>query len=222
MTENKRKNSPLVDWQKKFEARIVSSLERCDPVHSLDHIKRVVATAIKLAKQEGADLDVVIPAAWLHDLEPISKESPLRSKASTISAGLAINFLRSIDYPEQHFDNISHAIAAHSYSANIPATTIEAKVVQDADRLDAIGAIGIARCLMYGGSTNRPLYHSDELIPMTRECDERNYCIDHFFQKLYKLPALLNTASGKAEGEKRVEYMKGYVAQLQDEVDMVL
>ena len=129
-------------WEPQF-AQFLSEASAQDAAHDREHIRRVVGAARQLAAAEGADLAVVVPAAWLHDCVVVPKDSPQRSQASTLAAVVAGGFLRSMGYPETHLAAIEHAIAAHSFSANIQPRTVEARVVQDADRLDAIGAIGV-------------------------------------------------------------------------------
>ncbi len=117
--------------------------ENPDPSHDILHVERVVSVAKKLAREEGAKLEVVIPAAYLHDCVYISKTDARRSQASRISADHAMELLKGWNYPAEFLPAVHHAIAAHSFSAKIPPETIEAKVVQDADRLDAMGAVGL-------------------------------------------------------------------------------
>ncbi|WP_343390237.1 HD domain-containing protein [Candidatus Amarobacter glycogenicus] len=123
-----------------------------DVAHDAAHVRRVVAGAVRLAEIEGAEMAVVFPAAWLHDCVIVLKDSALRSQASRLAAETAVTFLRAQQYPPQYLEAIAHAIAAHSFSAGIAPQTIEAKVVQDADRLDALGAVGMARTFMVGGA----------------------------------------------------------------------
>ena len=144
-------------WEDLFE-RFLRDRGETDPAHGLDHVKRVVANALQLAEGEGARLEVVLPAVWLHDCVVVPKDSPDRSTASTMAARTAREWLGVEGYYPTCLDEIEHAITAHSFTAGIPPRTIEARVVQDADRLDSLGAIGIARCLMLGGSLDRPLY----------------------------------------------------------------
>ncbi|MFN8945974.1 MAG: HD domain-containing protein [Pseudobdellovibrionaceae bacterium] len=108
--------------------------ENPDPSHDILHVKRVVGLAKKIGTAERANLDIVIPAAYLHDCVYISKVDERRSRASQISADKAIGLLREWHYPDEFYSPIHHAISAHSFSAKIPVKTIEAKVVQDADR----------------------------------------------------------------------------------------
>jgi len=206
----------------------------CDPAHDILHLERVAATAKRLCAAEGADPAIVIPAAWLHDYVVVAKDDPLRNQASRLAAQAARAYLLSIGYPPAPAANpnapavpnspmrdakamlvaIAHAIEAHSFSANIAPQTLEAKVVQDADRLDGIGAIGIARCFACSGTMNRPFYSAVDPFCATREPDDGLFTVDHFYRKLFKTAATMQTAAGRAEAERRVEVMRGYLAEL--------
>lgn len=189
-----------------------------DSAHDLLHLERVVATARRIGPEEGADMAVVIPAAWLHDYVVVPKDDPRRSQASRLAAAAAREHLASIGYPAQYLDNIAHAIEAHSFSAGIAATTLEAKVVQDADRLDGIGAIGIARCLVTGGAMNRALYSAHDPFCASRQPDDDLFTIDHFYAKLFKTAASMQTGAGRREAERRVEVMRGWLKELGREI----
>ncbi len=194
----------------------------CDPAHDLLHLERVVASARRLCALEGADPAIVIPAAWLHDYVVVPKDDPLRAQASKLAAQAARAYLVGIGYPARENSNeskaalvaIAHAIEAHSFSANIAPQTLEAKVVQDADRLDGIGAIGIARCFACSGTMNRPFYSASDPFCASREPDDGLFTIDHFYRKLFKTAATMQTAAGRAEAERRVVVMRGYLAEL--------
>ena len=129
-------NEQIQFWDQVFEQKIIDLELGNDPAHDVAHFKRVVATAKKLAIEENAKIEVILPAAWLHDYINIPKNDPRRSQASRLAAAAAIEYLKSVNYPNEYMDEIRHAIEAHSFSANIEATTIEAKIVQDCDRLD--------------------------------------------------------------------------------------
>lgn len=160
----------------------------------------------------------MVPAAWLHDLVIVPKNDPRRSQASRLSARAAIEFLHEISYPEKYFADIAHAIEAHSFSANIPARTLEAQIVQDADRLDGLGAIGIARCFATAGVLKRPFYSDEDPFCVSRPADDQQFTVDHFFAKLFKTAQSLQTKAGRAEGVNRVERMKKYLADLESEI----
>ncbi|MCG9698072.1 HD domain-containing protein [Shewanella sp. Isolate11] len=196
----------------------ISSLQQTDAAHDLQHVKRVVKTAKLLAERSGAELAVVLPAAWLHDCVALPKNHPQRQQASLLAADQALIFLQSIHYPEQYLADIHHAIVAHSFSANVVATTIEAKVLQDADRLDALGAIGIARCIQVSCSLGRSLYHLEDPFCSGRIPDDGQFAIDHFYLKLLQLAQTMQTQAGKEEAEKRQAFMQQYLQQLACEI----
>lgn len=189
-----------------------------DPAHDLSHTERVVKNANLLLKSESANADVVIPAAWLHDCVVVPKDSPNRNKASVFAAEKAIPFLKKLDLNHSVINEIAHAIEAHSYSAGIVPKTLEAKIVQDADRLDALGAIGISRCLMVGAQLERDLYHPEDPFCNNRKPDDSKWTIDHFYTKLFKLPESMKTESAKLEAQDRIEFMKLFLNRLKDEV----
>jgi uncharacterized protein len=206
-------------WEPQF-AQFLAGAAAQDAAHDGEHIRRVVSNARHLAAAEGADLAIVVPAAWLHDCVAVPKDSPQRAQASTLAATAAAGFLRGIGYPETHLAAIEHAIAAHSFSANIRPRTAEARVVQDADRLDALGAIGVARCLMLGGALGRRLYDPAEPFPTTREPDDRANSIDHFYLKLLRLAESMTTAAGRAEARRRTLFLEQFLEQLRSEIEL--
>lgn len=189
-----------------------------DAAHDLEHIRRVVTTARRLALAEGAELAVVLPAAWLHDCVVVPKDSPLRSQASRLAAEAATTFLRSVDYPTERLAAIAHAIEAHSFSAQIVPQTREAQVVQDADRLDALGAIGLARCLMLGGALGRRLYDPDDPFAEQRVLDDVVNTVDHFYVKLLRLADTMTTESGRVEARQRTRFLEQFLEQLRHEI----
>ena len=191
-----------------------------DSGHDLAHIKRVVTTAKQLSGEEEADPTIVIPAAWLHDCVIIPKKDPRRNQASQLAAEKAKTWLANEGFANSELEAIGHAIEAHSFSAGIPPETLEARVVQDSDRLDAIGAIGIARCFAIGGQMGAAIYHPEEPFPENREADDRNWIVDHFFTKLLNLEDQFQTESGRREAQKRTDFMKNYLQQLRAETGM--
>ena len=208
----------LIEWEKDFETAISKIATADDPAHDLLHFKRVVALAKKLCDSEKGNAWVVTPSAWLHDFVIVPKNSPQRSQASRLSAKKALEFLHSIQYPEEYYASIAHAIECHSFSANIEATTIEAKIVQDADRLDGLGAIGIARCFATSGVLKRSFYSAVDPFCEVRNPDDMTFTVDHFFQKLFKTIETLKTASGMEEGRRRSQVMKSFLTTLKIEI----
>ncbi len=205
------------EWEPRFIAFLDGHPDP-DPGHGIVHLRRVVATALRLAKEEGARPEVVLPAAWLHDCVNVPKDSPDRPRASRVAAEHAVRFLRDAGYAAEFLDGVAHAIEAHSYSAGIPPRTVEAKVVQDADRLDALGAIGVARCIAVGAALGRPLYQPDDPFCERREPDDRGASLDHFYTKLLRLAGTMQTAAGRREAARRTEFIGVFLAQLRTEI----
>jgi uncharacterized protein len=189
-----------------------------DTAHDLSHVMRVVKNCAYLTNIEGANSTVTLASAWLHDCVAVAKDSPLRSQGSRLAAQAAVDFLSGINYPPDLLPAVYHAIESHSFSADIQPRTLEAQVVQDADRLDSLGAIGIARCLLVGGHLNRPM--ADALDPFcdTREPDDSRFTIDHFYAKLFKLPDTMQTGAGREEAHRRAALMREYLDNLRAEI----
>lgn len=210
---------------KQYEAQFeqfVLAQEIHDAAHDINHIKRVVTSAKQLAIAENADLDVVVPAAWLHDCVSFPKSHPDNKRASVLAAKKAVAFLSSIGYPESYYEQIAHAITAHSYSANIATETLEAEVVQDADRLDGLGAIGVSRCMLVAGKLGSKLYAEDDPFCHSRTPDSKVAAVDHFYEKLFKTAKTMNTKEGLKEAARRVEFMQGFLAKLAEEMGQQL
>ncbi|EIW7861300.1 HD domain-containing protein [Vibrio parahaemolyticus] len=189
-----------------------------DAAHDIEHVKRVVKTAKQLCDEENADIAIVLPAAYLHDCFTYPKDHPNRKQSSAIAAKKAIAYLESIQYPQHYHDAIAHAIEAHSFSANIRPNTLEAQIVQDADRLDALGAIGVTRCIQVSTHFNAQLYNDNDIFAKERELNNKQFTVDHFQTKLFKIVDTMNTESAKLEANKRKAFMQTYLKQLYDEV----
>lgn len=204
----------------KLEQDCVAALasQRGDAAHDLEHVRRVVRSARALAANEGARLEVVLPAAWLHDCVIVPKDSPLRAQASRLAAEQAAHWLRAWGWREADLPEIAHAVEAHSFSAGVAPRTIEAKVVQDADRLEALGAVGLARCLMLSGAMDRPLYAPEDPFCETRRPDDGAVAVDHFYAKLLTLEGTMQTEGGRREARQRTDYLRGFLAQLRREI----
>ena len=189
-----------------------------DSAHDFEHTMRVYKNAQKICKKEKANEKLVLSAALLHDIVSYPK-SDKRSKTSSIeSAKKSKKILEKLDFTKKEITIISDAIHDHSFSQNKIPKTIEGKILQDADRLDALGAIGIARVFATGGSLKRPFYNIDDPFCKRRIPDDHTWTVDHFFAKLFKLESLMNTKSGKAEAKKRTRILKEFLNQLKQEV----
>jgi len=189
-----------------------------DSAHDFEHVLRVYKNAQKICKKEKANEKLILSAALLHDIVSYRK-SDKRSKLSSIeSAKKSKQILKKYDFTSDEITIICDAIKDHSFSQNKIPSTIEGKILQDADRLDALGAIGIARVFATGGSLKRPFYNIDDPFCKTRIPDDKIWTVDHFFQKLLKLESMMNTKSGKIEAKKRTKVLKEFLNQLKQEI----
>lgn len=204
-------------WQPLF-LKLLQENTVVDAAHDLEHIHRVATNARRLASEEGADWTVVMPAAWLHDCVIVPKSSALRRQASQMAAKQAVEWLESHGWAHGKLEEIAHAIEAHSFSANITPRTIEAKVLQDADRLDALGAIGLARTLMLGAEMRREFYDPADPFCESRAADDSIYTLDHLYCKLLTLEETMQTESGKKEAGRRTEFLRQFLDQMRAEL----
>ena len=188
--------------------------------HDFFHSMRVYRTAMKIAEAEHADMQVVALAALLHDVDD-RKLSPMTAEKKENAA----RFMRSQNVPESEIRQVCQIIDEVSFKGtdSVRPSTPEGKCVQDADRLDALGAIGIARTFAYGGSHNRTIY-DPELPPRTAMNQAQYYSskstsLNHFYEKLFLLEGMMNTETGKAIARKRTQYMQQFVDEFLNEWD---
>ena len=204
----------VIDQIKKHVITIMDN----DPAHDFEHVMRVYNNAQKIAKKEKANQKLVLTSALLHDIVSYPKSSK-RSKFSSVdSAKKSKIILKKFGFSEKEITIVSDAIEDHSFSQNKTPETLEGKILQDADRLDALGAIGIARVFGTSGSLNRSFYNINDPFCTKRIPDDDLWAVDHFFNKLLKLESLMNTKSGKIEAKKRTRVLKEFLKQLKTEI----
>lgn len=189
-----------------------------DPSHDWAHVCRVASVAQSLAQDEGAEKEIVLAAVYCHDLINLPKDHPERKLASTKSAKEAAPLLRKSEFSENEIIVIQKAIVEHSFSRGMTPSTLESSIVQDADRLDALGAIGVLRCASVNTHMKCLFYDAEDPFAEKRELDDKRFMLDHYFVKLFKLPELMNTKAARMEAERRVEFMKIFLKQLQKEM----
>lgn len=198
---------------------IVAKQMPCDAGHDLAHLDRVWRNCQRISAAETqVDQKCLLAAAYLHDLVNLPKSSFDRAQASRLSAQAALPHLVVLGFDTGTQLAVAHAIEAHSFSAGIPPTTIEAKILRDADRLDALGAIGIARTFMISGQMQTPLYDPDDPFAQNRQPDDRKWALDHWEIKLLRLPDGLCTDAAKTMAKERLAFMRLYLAQLSQEL----
>jgi uncharacterized protein len=192
--------------------------ESDDGSHDIAHILRVFRNAMRIQAEEGGNARVLAAAVILHDCVSVEKNSPLRTQASRLAAEKASGLLKELGWNADDIASVAHAITTHSFSANIVPETLEAKILQDADRLDAIGAIGVARCFYIGGRMNSGLHDVADPEGLNRPLDDRAFAIDHFPVKLFKLADGFQTETGRRMAEIRHERLFEFRRQFLEEV----
>ncbi|WP_437370016.1 HD domain-containing protein [Maribacter litoralis] len=204
---------------------VKETLQNAEGGHDWFHIERVFNNTMLIAKEEDVNILVVSLGALLHDIA----DAKFNDGDETLGPKMAENFLLSLEVPKRIINHVTNIIKYSSFKAGLndgkmkkkPFTSKELKVVQDADRLDAIGAIGIARAFNYGGFKNRALY--DPSIPPNLNMSKEEYkksqapTLNHFYEKLLLLKDKMNTETGKRLAEKRHQYMIDFLEQFYQE-----
>ncbi|THC42463.1 HD domain-containing protein [Massilia sp. Mn16-1_5] len=194
----------LAAWRPRLAALAASSGDD-DGAHDASHLERVWRSAQALLEHHPeADALVVLAACYLHDLVNLPKDHPERARASIMAARLARSELARLGFPADRLDDVAHAIEAHSFSAAVLPRTVEAKIVQDADRLDALGAVGLARMFYISGRLGRALAHPTDPLALGRENDDGAWTLDHIMVKLARLPGMMQLEAGRALAEARL------------------
>lgn len=189
-----------------------------DGSHDAAHLIRVWKNVRRIHGAEGGDLRILAAAVLLHDCVSVEKNSPVRAQASRLAAERAFELLDELGWRTAEITAVAHAILTHSFSANIPPESLEAKILQDADRLDAIGMIGAARCFYIAGRMGSGLYDPLDPLAEDRPLDDKAYAIDHFETKLFKLTDGFQTAAGRALARQRQERLRAVLAMLIEEI----
>jgi uncharacterized protein len=200
------------------EALIPHSHEGDDGSHDLAHILRVFKNAMRIQASEGGDGLILAAAVLLHDCVAVEKSSPLRAQASALAADKASGVLAELGWSKDDIAAVAHAILTHSFSANIEPETLEARILQDADRLDAIGMVGAGRCFYIGGRMASSLYDPLDPAGNERPLDDRRYVIDHFQTKLFKLADGFKTAAGRSLAAERDKRLRDFLDAFMDEI----
>lgn len=189
-----------------------------DPAHDWAHVGRVAATARQLCEGIEVNVECVLAGVYCHDIVNLPKDHPDRKNASTLAANEAEPLLIKAGFSQDEVEIIKKAIIEHSFSKGLKPSCLEAAIVQDADRLDALGAIGILRCAAVNTQMKARFYDPFDPLAEQRELDDKSFMLDHYYVKLYKLPELMNTPQAKKLGETRVAFMKAFIHELMSEV----
>jgi len=207
----------------------VRAIPPVDAGHDFHHTLRVAALSLSILRSEireqhgrnpdSAEEEAVVASALLHDCVPVAKDSPLRKESARLCSEKAQEWLEELAWsPQAMIPVIVDAILDHSYSGGRVPRTLIGKCLQDADRLEALGALGLYRTIATGVSMGSALFDVQDPFAANRALDDRKFTIDHFFTKLLKLPDTFQTASAKSEAKSRARYLEGFVDQLAHEL----
>lgn len=199
-------------------ALLPHATEGDDGSHDIAHLLRVFRNAMRIHAEEGGDARLLAAAVLLHDCVAVEKNSPLRAQASSLAAEKSSGVLARMGWEDGDIAAVAHAITAHSFSANIPPQSLEAKILQDADRLDAIGMVGAARCFYIAGRMGSGLYDPADPMAQERPLDDKSFAIDHFETKLFKLADGFQTETGRTLATERHERLKHVLDLFLDEI----
>lgn len=194
------------------------SIQHDDGAHDAAHLQRVWKNALAIQETEGGDLEILAAAVILHDCVAVEKDSPQRALASWLAAEKASRILAKLEWPRKRIVAVTHAIESHSYSGGISPESLEAKILQDADRLDSIGFVGVARCFYTAGRMGSALYDAEDATGETRQLDDRRYALDHFYTKLLKLSGSFQTATGSRLARERDSRLRQFLENFRAEI----
>ncbi|ASA77180.1 HD domain-containing protein [Thermococcus sp. 5-4] len=171
--------------------------------HGFSHVERVLNLCMHIGREEGADLEVLALAALLHDIARPLESSGRVEDHAVEGARIARQYLRSLGYAEDKIEEVAHAIETHRFSRGPEPRTLEAKILSDADKLDAIGAIGIARVFMYSGEHGRDIEAS----------------LRHFEEKILRLKDLMYTETARRMAEERHRFTEEFIERIRREIE---
>ncbi len=191
-----------------------------ESAHDFDHVLRVLALAERLARAEGADLEIVRAAALLHDIARSDEDESRGDDHAAMAAERAGTILRERGVAPERVDAVAHAIAAHRFRGSAVPQTLEAKVLFDADKLDSIGAIGIARAFAISGALNQRLWGevAADAVATRNQRNSSHTAVTEFVVKLSKVRERVFTTSAHQIAEERHAYMVAFFERLGREV----
>jgi uncharacterized protein len=185
--------------------------------HGFDHVERVHNLAMRIARQEEADLEIVDASAWLHDIAHLKEDRNECSCHAEHGSKMAKKILEKKGFPQEKIKGVVHAISVHRFSKGKKAETKEAKILQDADRLDALGAICIARVFQYNGFRGLPVYEPGRKPDKKYHGQETN-AINHFYEKILKIkPESFYTRLARKMAKERYCFIEKFLNQFKSE-----
>lgn len=192
---------------------------RTDVSHDIHHVLRVLKIAEQIAKKYNADLEIIIPAALFHDIIVYPKHSPKSKHETEESAAFAKKWLTKIKgYPKEKIEIVMEAICQCSFSKGIKPKLIEAKILQDADRLDATGALSIMRTFSSAGQWQKQFFDPVDPFAENRAVDNKSYALDLFFTRLLVVGNMMHTPYAKKLAKRRTKFLKDFLKELKLEL----
>lgn len=198
-------------------ALLPHAFDERDGAHDDAHLLRVWRNVARIVAGEGGDTEILIAATLLHDCIRVDKRSPERSRASRMAADKAREVLAGLGWEAERIDRVCHAIAAHSFSGGIEPTSLEARILRDADRLDAMGFVGAARCFYLAGMSGAAICDAVDPGAQSRPLDDGAFALDHFRTKLLTLGEGMTTRTGRHLAETRIARLRAVYEGLLEE-----
>lgn len=207
-------------WSR-LEAEARARAAGTEPAHDWSHVARVVANARAIAEGERVGdpcAAVAVTAALLHELYTLPKSHPESSRAGDVCAVHAKELLERSGAPASLAEPVAAAIRDHAFSKGVVPEAAASKILQDADRLDALGAVGLARMWATCADMKRPFYAPEDPFCESRPPDDKEWGLDHVYKKLLQIPARLHTATARALADERARFITTYLEQLRREI----
>lgn len=212
-TKQTSMESDVTHWIKRIEEGVKAEFLRTgsdDASHDIGHLQRVSTLSMQFAKAESGNELIVYAAGMLHDIVNLPKNDPESHKSSFLASVRAKELLISWRFPNELIPNVCHAIHAHSFTANIEPQTIEAKCLQDADRMEALGAFGLMRTFYVSGKLGTQILDEEDPAGNHRKIDDKTFALDHFVKKLFTLSETMKTENGAKTAKSLTIFLRDY------------
>ncbi len=190
-----------------------------DVSHDFEHALRVLSNAERIAKEENGDFDIIVPAALFHDLVLYPKNHPDKHKSQEESAKAAERILNTFgNFPKEKIEKVKTCILECSFSKGIIPRLLESKILQDADGLEATGAISIMRTYSSTGQIRRPFYNSEDPFCENREPNASHFALDLFYERLLKVTDRMHTKTARKIAKRRTDFLKEFMKEFKLEL----
>lgn len=210
----------LTDLKNKLIAIAKEKIPETDVSHDFEHALRVLSNAERIFQEEGGDLEIMIPAALFHDLIVYPKNHPEKHKSQEESAEAAEKILAGFaDYPQEKIEMVKTCILECSFSKGIVPDMLESKILQDADGLEATGAISIMRTYSSTGQMKRPFYNSEDPFCEKRQPSASEFALDLFYERLLKVADRMHTATAKEIARRRTDFLLDFLKEFKLELE---